>query len=251
MRERLTSPRVSARRPPPARPSRGGSRSAIRPRSRSAPRSARTRVFASDSRSRTAPHKTVNSWRAAGRIGYEAATMVARVAGLATVHAWVERPAERTVKHLREENDAVQLVARVEGRDQQKMGPPDAAMLEEAQAVERSALRIVTGAVADAGAEQMSAAALEDPGIAAARPRRRATCRPRRYACRSQLMSTASGAGWRACIGSPAVASRSSRSSSGPSRRAGASARTARSRMPMSTSATAGAVRRPCADRAT
>lgn len=92
-----------------------------------------------------------------GRIGYEAATIVARVAGPMTVHAWVERAAERTVKLLREEVEAVSLVARVEQRDLRRMHPPDAETLEAAQSVERAALGIVTGGEA----AQMSGTALE------------------------------------------------------------------------------------------
>ncbi len=101
-----------------------------------------------------------------GRIGYESATIVARVASPTTVYAWIERAAERTVKHLREEVDAVQLVARVEQQDLRRPGvgllPPDAETLEAAQSVERAALSIVTGRLDDLlGGPQMSGTALE------------------------------------------------------------------------------------------
>lgn len=82
---------------------------------------------------------------AAGRIGYESATLIARVAGPTTVDAWVARATARTVKHLREEIDAVELVARVAGRDLRRDGPPDAAMLDEVHEVERAATAIVSG----------------------------------------------------------------------------------------------------------
>ncbi len=49
---------------------------------------------------------------ARGELGYEAARLVAEVATRATVEAWVTRAKERTLKHLREEIDAAELLAR-------------------------------------------------------------------------------------------------------------------------------------------
>ncbi len=109
-----------------------------------------------------------------GRIGYESATIVARVASPQTVQAWVERAAERTVKHLREEVDAVELVARLEQRDLRRpspeLFPPDAQTLDDAQAVERAALAIFAGRLseslcADEQPAQLSGTALEAVAI--------------------------------------------------------------------------------------
>ena len=47
-----------------------------------------------------------------GELGYEAARLVAEVATRATVEAWVTRAAERTLRHLRQEVDAAELLAR-------------------------------------------------------------------------------------------------------------------------------------------
>ena len=89
-----------------------------------------------------------------GRIGYEAAALVARVCGRATEAAWVARAEGRTVKLLREEIDAVELVARVEGVRAWEVGPPDAAMMADVHAVERGVMAVVTGQ--EVGGAQMS-----------------------------------------------------------------------------------------------
>jgi len=80
-----------------------------------------------------------------GRIGYEAATLVARVAGPRTVRAWVDRAEVRTVKLLREEVQAVELTARAEGVVVQDQGPPTAEALEAVRAIEREVIGRVTG----------------------------------------------------------------------------------------------------------
>ncbi len=80
-----------------------------------------------------------------GHIGYEAASLVSRVAGPTTAAAWVERASQRTVKHLREEIAAVELFARAEGRRVQGTEPPDADTLRAAHEVERHAIAVVTG----------------------------------------------------------------------------------------------------------
>ncbi len=51
-----------------------------------------------------------------GRIGFEAARKIARVATGATVQAWIEQATERTVKHLREEVDVAERLRRVAGK---------------------------------------------------------------------------------------------------------------------------------------
>jgi len=65
----------------------------------------------------------------------------------ADVGAWLERAAARTVKHLREEDDAVELVARVAGQEVRRLAPPDVEMLADVQAVERAANGVVMGQV--------------------------------------------------------------------------------------------------------
>jgi hypothetical protein len=76
-------------------------------------------------------------------LGYEAARLVAAVAAAETMEAWVERARERTVKHLREEVDAAQILARI--GVERAMVPPSVAVMEKLAAFER---RVVTG-VAD------------------------------------------------------------------------------------------------------
>jgi hypothetical protein len=75
-----------------------------------------------------------------GRIGYEAAYLLSRVATSATAEAWIARAEERTVKHLREEVEAAELLIREGcGRDQP---PPDDGTLEAVFELER---RIASG----------------------------------------------------------------------------------------------------------
>jgi len=80
-----------------------------------------------------------------GRIGFESAATIARVANPSTVDAWVERAATRTVKHLREEVAAVELIARAEGRLVNTCVPPDDETLEAVRELERSVLTEVSG----------------------------------------------------------------------------------------------------------
>jgi len=61
----------------------------------------------------------------AGVIGFEAARLVCRVAERRTVQAWLERATRRTVKHLREEVECVESVARATGERQRGPEPPD------------------------------------------------------------------------------------------------------------------------------
>ncbi|MGB5351783.1 MAG: HNH endonuclease [Polyangiales bacterium] len=71
-----------------------------------------------------------------GRIGFEAAQLLARIATADTERAWVERAARRTFKHLREEVQAVEIAARLAG--QTDRSPPTEAHIEQMQALERS-----------------------------------------------------------------------------------------------------------------
>ena len=73
-----------------------------------------------------------------GRIGFEAAQLVARVATVDTEQAWVERAAYRTFKHLREEVQAVELATRFGGETDRS--PPSEEHIEQMQALERSIL---------------------------------------------------------------------------------------------------------------
>jgi hypothetical protein len=75
-----------------------------------------------------------------GRIGYEAAYLLSRVVTPRTVEEWIHRAEQRTVKHLREEVGAAELLIRMGlGRDQ---SPLDEASLEPLFELER---RIVSG----------------------------------------------------------------------------------------------------------
>lgn len=93
----------------------------------------------------------------AARIGYEAAALIARVASPANAHAWIERAEDRTVKHLREEVDAVEMVARATGDEVTRLGPPSSELLSDVQDIERHVIATVTGR----DASQVSADASE------------------------------------------------------------------------------------------
>jgi len=75
-----------------------------------------------------------------GDIGYEAARLVARVADRETVYAWLDRAATRTTKHLREEVEIIEAVARAEGVTPVGCEPPDASLVAEFQDLERGML---------------------------------------------------------------------------------------------------------------
>ncbi|MBW2525547.1 MAG: HNH endonuclease [Deltaproteobacteria bacterium] len=57
-------------------------------------------------------------------VGFEAAMLVGRVATESTVKAWLERAGERTIKHLGEEVNVAEILARTSGRG--GLPPPDA-----------------------------------------------------------------------------------------------------------------------------
>jgi hypothetical protein len=73
-------------------------------------------------------------------VGYEGGRLVASVANPETVTAWLQRAAERTVKHLREEVDAAQMLARLTGTSVGR--PPSVEVMHE---VERARSQIVSG----------------------------------------------------------------------------------------------------------
>ena len=97
-----------------------------------------------------------------GRIGYEAAALIARVAGGGTVEAWIGRAERRTVKLLREEIEAVEMLARAEGLDEHRLGPPEAALLESIRAIERGVIAAVTWAAEGADLEARCSATREE-----------------------------------------------------------------------------------------
>lgn len=106
-----------------------------------------------------------------GRLGSSAAGLVARVAGTATAKAWVERAAMRTVKHLREEVEAVELLARVEGRVVSRIGPPDEVLIEEVHDVERAVIATLTAPLQmsvspDRDSGDVAGDAIDDAGVA-------------------------------------------------------------------------------------
>jgi hypothetical protein len=89
-----------------------------------------------------------------GELGYEAARLVAQVATGATVEAWVTRATERTVRHLREEIDSAELLAR--WSESTVVLPPSDAEVRRVEDLERA---VVTG--------QMSAPPASPPPAAA------------------------------------------------------------------------------------
>jgi hypothetical protein len=97
----------------------------------------------------------------AAEIGFEAATLIARVAGPKTEAAWVARARERTVKILREEVDAVEMFARVEATSVWDQAPPDDATMADAHAIERGVIAAVCGLE---GGGQMSGGEGNGPG---------------------------------------------------------------------------------------
>jgi hypothetical protein len=78
-----------------------------------------------------------------GRIGFEAASLVARVATPQTTDAWMGRAAERTIKHLREEIEGVEMLARASG-DASILVPPSDEQVAAVAEVERW---VLTGGV--------------------------------------------------------------------------------------------------------
>ncbi len=75
-----------------------------------------------------------------GELGYEAARLVAEVATGATVEAWVTRASERTLRHLREEIDSAELLAR--WSESTAVLPPSEAEVRRVEDLERA---VVTG----------------------------------------------------------------------------------------------------------
>jgi len=73
-----------------------------------------------------------------GRIGFEAARLIGRIATDDTERAWVERAARRTFKHLREEVQAVEMATRFAGATDR--APSSEEHIQQMQALERAIL---------------------------------------------------------------------------------------------------------------
>jgi hypothetical protein len=97
-----------------------------------------------------------------GRIGFEAAQLVARVATAPTERAWVDRAACRTFKHLREEVQWVEMARRLGG--EMHRSPPGEEQLGRMQALEQSILsgellrRVVDSSAVDREADGLAEA---------------------------------------------------------------------------------------------
>ena len=89
-------------------------------------------------------------------LGYEAARLIAEVATFETADDWVNRARERTVRSLRDEVDATEMIARLTA--ERVVDPPSEELMSEVERVESA---IVSGAAFVKAAEsdgQMSAA---------------------------------------------------------------------------------------------
>jgi uncharacterized NAD(P)/FAD-binding protein YdhS len=72
---------------------------------------------------------------ASGRLGYEASYLLSRVVTTSTAEEWIRRAEARTIKHLREEVEAAELLIRMQQRRDQP--PLDERSLEELFELER------------------------------------------------------------------------------------------------------------------
>jgi len=79
----------------------------------------------------------------AGVIGFESATLLARVASGETEDLWLDRAIISTTKIFREHVDAAELHARVEGHPLRGLRPPSPDELEAARELERRVLATV------------------------------------------------------------------------------------------------------------
>jgi hypothetical protein len=100
-----------------------------------------------------------------GELGYEAARLVAEVATGDTVEGWVTRASERTLRHLREEIDSAELLAR--WSENTAVLPPSDAEVRRVEDLERA---VVTGQMSAPPALPSTAGA---PSATAAPPRER------------------------------------------------------------------------------
>jgi hypothetical protein len=86
---------------------------------------------------------------ASREIGHEAARLVVSVATPDTVEGWIARARERTVRHLREEVDAVAMLRRL--APDRSAGPPSETVMQELAAIES---RVASGAAFREGASE-------------------------------------------------------------------------------------------------
>ncbi len=105
----------------------------------------------------------------AGSIGFETATLLARVAGPKTEEAWLALASISTTKIFREQVDAAELHARVDGRPVRALAPPTADQVEDVRLLERQVLTTVFSkpgpmSVSDR-ADQASASESEVPSL--------------------------------------------------------------------------------------
>jgi hypothetical protein len=94
----------------------------------------------------------------AGSIGFETATLLARVAGPATEEAWLALASISTTKIFREWVDAAELHARVDGLPTRPLAPPTVDQVEDVRVFERQVL-----ATLFSGAGPMSVSVQSDP----------------------------------------------------------------------------------------
>ena len=95
-----------------------------------------------------------------GAIGFEAATLVARVARPTAEFAWLSLAETLTVKLFRERVDAAELHARLNGLPLDRLEPPEAEHLEDARELERAVLGMVF--TADSGGGSLALAVESD-----------------------------------------------------------------------------------------
>ncbi len=100
----------------------------------------------------------------AGVIGNQSAMLVARIAQPRTVQAWLTRATRRTVKHLREEVEAVESIARIEGSVGLGPEPPNEATMAQYLEIQRTILdgRFARTIVNPAEASTQMSGATED-----------------------------------------------------------------------------------------
>jgi hypothetical protein len=75
-----------------------------------------------------------------GKIGFEAAQLVGRVANGGTSAGWIEQAERRTIKHLREEVQAVEMATRMETEGPVAFTPPTEAEMKEVEDLRRRVL---------------------------------------------------------------------------------------------------------------
>lgn len=101
----------------------------------------------------------------AGTLGFESATLLARVASPETEGLWLDRAIISTTKIFREQVDAAELLARVEGRSLRGLRPPSSDQLEAARELERRVLRTVFDGMTEDGPMSVAASVAASPEV--------------------------------------------------------------------------------------